>query len=468
MEVTPSKVVFNSSVQSDNLITVKCNNSWSIEVGSSELVLDKTSGPAGENTVTVLSIPDDKSIMMTVSSGGLQKWVTVTAATGSGPSLEVSPASIVFDPNKPAWNVITVRAEAAWKATVSNPEVKITPTEGTGGNQRISVTDMPYGTTATVTVTIVGTDVSKTVTVSRAPRYAWVELPEKVYNKDYVYITYHSQTVKSKKDVRSFTSCYDAVRHVPRYVAYPMHGCYLEGGFGRTSPDPWRPEPTMTEEQQSIIYDRDDWQNWPWANNPKPGWPKSDLTLWTRCDGVYFGRGHMMASSHRGGAGAPINIQTFLPTNIAPENMLYGTHWGTVERSIASNWICNDTLYVVHGTYFENDDHRVYDAGNYNRITEGVSKICIVPTHRFTVLLRTKKGNTGKHIAECEADELTAVGFWLPQNFTSDSPAVEPSIRDYTFSVSEIERKLGGEFDFFPLCPDEVKDRLSISDWEGL
>lgn len=142
LEVTPSKVVFNSSVQSDNLITVKCNNSWSIEVGSSELVLDKTSGPAGENTVTVLSIPDDKSIMMTVSSGGLQKWVTVTAATGSGPSLEVSPASIVFDPNKPAWNVITVRAEAAWKATVSNPEVKITPTEGTGGNQRISVTDM--------------------------------------------------------------------------------------------------------------------------------------------------------------------------------------------------------------------------------------------------------------------------------------------------------------------------------------
>lgn len=224
----------------------------------------------------------------------------------------------------------------------------------------------------------------------------------------------------------------------------------------------------MTEAQQSIIYDREDWRNWPWANNPNPGWPKSDLTLWTRCNGVYFSRGHMMASSHRGGAGAELNIQTFYPSNIAPENMMYGTHWGIVERAISNDWICNDTLYVVQGTWFENDDNKVYDAGNYDRTTQGVSKICIVPTHRFTVLLRTKKGNTGKHVAECRADELTAIGFWLPQNFDSESPAVIPSIREYTFSVAEIERRIGGEFDFFPLCPDAVKETLTVSDWTGL
>ncbi|UKI39750.1 MAG: hypothetical protein L6V35_02770 [Alistipes putredinis] len=96
LEVTPAKVTFSRTIQSQNLITVKCNNSWSIQVGSPELVLDKTNGNAGENIVTVLSIPDGKSIMMTVSSGGLQKWVSVTASGGGVPSLEVSPASIDF------------------------------------------------------------------------------------------------------------------------------------------------------------------------------------------------------------------------------------------------------------------------------------------------------------------------------------------------------------------------------------
>lgn len=124
MEVTPAKVVFSRTVQSENRITVKCNNSWSIQLGSPELVLDKTSGNAGENIVTVLSIPDGKSIMMTVSSGGLQKYVSVTAAGEDTPSLEVSPSSIDFDPDKPSWNVITVRSDVAWKAVVSNPEVK--------------------------------------------------------------------------------------------------------------------------------------------------------------------------------------------------------------------------------------------------------------------------------------------------------------------------------------------------------
>ncbi len=472
LEVTPAKVTFSRTIQSQNLITVKCNNSWSIQVGSPELVLDKTNGSAGENIVTVLSIPDGKSIMMTVSSGGLQKWVSVTASGGGVPSLEVSPASIDFDPAKPAWNVITVHSDVAWKAVVSNPEVKIAPTEGVGGSERISVTDMPYGVTATVTVTTArtdgGEDVSKTVTVSRRPQYAWVELPAQVDNPDYVYIKHFAKTVKSKKDVRNYTTCYDASRHVPRYVAYPMHGCYQEGGFGRTTPDPWRPDPAMTEAQQSIIYDREDWQNWPWSNNPTPGRSKSDLTLWTRCNGVYFNRGHMMASAHRGGAGAELNVQTFYPSNIAPENMMYYAHWELIEKSISSNWICNDTLYVVQGTWFENDDNTVYDAGNYNRTSPGVSKICVVPTHRFTLLLRTKSGSTGKHVAECGADELTAIGFWLPQNFDSESPAAVPSIGEYTCSVAEIERRIGGEFDFFPLCPDAVKERFDVSDWAGL
>lgn len=472
LEVSPVKVVFDESNPAANIITVKSNNSWNIDVASSELLLDKTSGGAGENSVTVLSIPSGKSIMMTVSSAGLQKWVTVTSKGSASVSLSVSPTEIDFNPDKPAWNVITVRSDVQWVATVSDPALEIDPMSGTGDGDRISVTAIPYGRTETVTISTARTDggenISRTVTVSRAPRYAWVELPAKVDNDDYVYVTNYATTVKTGKSVRNYTSCYDVVRHVPRLVAYPMHACYKEGGYGRTNPDPWRPDPQLTQQQQSVIYDVDDWQNWPWANNPKPGWSKSELTLWTRCNGVYFGRGHMMASSHRGGAGSLLNIQTFYPSNIAPENMLYSSHWGTVENSIVNNWFCNDTLYVVQGTYFENDDNTVYDAGNYDRTTPGVSKICVVPTHRFTVLLRTKNGNTGKHIAECSAEEVMAIGFWFPQNFTSETPSTEPSLSEYTFSVAEIERKIGSEFSFFPLCPDGVKDKMNVADWPAL
>ena len=40
----------------------------------------------------------------------------------------------------------------------------------------------------------------------------------------------------------------------------------------------------------------------------------------------------------------------------------------------------------------------------------GYSKECIVPTHYYKLLLRTRSGNLRKPIQECSAGELKAVG----------------------------------------------------------
>ena len=61
-----------------------------------------------------------------------------------------------------------------------------------------------------------------------------------------------------------------------------------------------------------------------------------------------------------------------------------------------------------------------------------------------------------------------AIGFWFPQSFTGDKLSSLPPLADYIYSVSEIEKKIGGEFSFFPLAPSEAKKKYNINDWLGL
>ena len=89
-------------------------------------------------------------------------------------------------------------------------------------------------------------------------------------NADYKYGTLRGKTYTSKKNVRNYSYCYDVRRHNPMWVAYPCHTIYWEGGYTRPNPDPWRPNPDLTENEQSIIYAAD-WKSWPWSsNNNKP------------------------------------------------------------------------------------------------------------------------------------------------------------------------------------------------------
>ena len=302
--------------------------------------------------------------------------------------------------------------------------------------------------------------------------YPWAELPETVTgNDDYRYITHYSTTVRSGQRVRNYVSCYDVRRHNPMWVAHIHHDCYYEGGWSRSDPDPWRPDPELEEHEQSIIYPYD-WNDWysgisNWPADEKYYWSPNNFDLPVKPDGgeKTITKGHMLRSADRGGAGKEINIQTFYPTNVSPELYLHSNTWDIVEEKLSDDWTCSDTTYVVTGCYYGDDSYKLIDASSWGSATPGKSKTCIMPVARYRVILRTKSGITGKPVAECSADELISIGFWFPQAFDGQRIYEETDESQWIFSVADIEKKIGGEFRFFPTVPENVKQQRNLSDW---
>lgn len=303
---------------------------------------------------------------------------------------------------------------------------------------------------------------------------AYIERPTTLKpNSDYKYVDHRATTYRTKQNVRNYEACYDIRRHNPMWVAYPCHEIYWEGGYTRPVKDPWRPDPYFKENEQSIIY-ASDWNAWPWSSTG--GTPSDKYQYWSPMPtGKTVTKGHLMRSAERGcgDKNNPIdlNIQTFYPTNIAPESYLNETsedsHWGMVEDILPNQWRCSDTVYVVTGCYYGDNSWALKDASNWGTVSDK-SKDCIMPTARYKLVLRTKTGSTGKPIWQCSADEVMAIGFWFPQNFTGAKLSSLPPLADYIYSVSDIEKRIGSEFNFFPLAPEGVKDSYNINDWPGL
>ncbi len=308
-----------------------------------------------------------------------------------------------------------------------------------------------------------GTDPGEPLQPIVGPSADWYEIPTTINgSSDWKYITHHTRTVVSNQKVRNYTSCYDVRRKNPMWVASAHHPCYLEGS-GRTSPDPWMPDPCLNPEDQSIIYSLD-WKNWPWTStNSKPTdqnwyWSPSNYD-----PGQYFTKGHLLRSHDRRGNGKEINKQTFYPTNISPEIHLHPNIWTTVENALTDDWTCSDTTYVVTGNYYGNDQYQAIDASNSGN-RSSISKTCIVPVARYRVILRTKSGNTGKPISQCSSNELIAIGFWFPQKLDGTAQT-NANIEDFIFTVDQIEQKIGGNFNFFPKAPASVMSTVNPSDW---
>lgn len=295
--------------------------------------------------------------------------------------------------------------------------------------------------------------------------YRWAELPatpaDMTNRKIY---TFWSTTVSTKQYLRNYTYCYDTKRHCPLWIAHPQHACYEEGGRTRPETDPWAADPNMTQAEQAIIW------IWPGDNRDKYVVSESPLYRW--------GRGHMLASGYRGCGDennpAEINVQTFYSCNIAPQGgKVFSSLWQQAEWRIQDNYVCADTLYCVSGAHFDEGAIAAYDGSwvNTNAQTRGhidESKPCEVPTHYYKLILRTRNGNTGKAIQECDASELIAVGFWFENgDGTDDSGAATPTLgAAHMKSVEWIEQQTG--FTFFPDVPPSVKQQCNPSDWEDL
>lgn len=285
----------------------------------------------------------------------------------------------------------------------------------------------------------------------------WAELPsnfESPSADQFVHTTW-TTTVTSGRRVRNYTYCYDTRRHNPVWVAYPHHRCYMEGS-GR-SDEPWAADPVLPESQQSKIYASsagDTYQYW-----------TADLVTGAYGSG-YWSRGHLCMSRERPGKGLEINMQTFRPTNVAPqasEPSAFGKIWGNIEEAISGGTIPADTLYIVAGCYYENDNNwKEKDASN-NGALSSLSKDCVMPTRQFKMAVRKKTVQVGKPIQECTADELETIAFWV-ESLTKSTATDKSQLDQFIVPISEIETAMGMKF--FPGIPDAAKSRKgTLSAW---
>lgn len=252
------------------------------------------------------------------------------------------------------------------------------------------------------------------VTDSPAKYAGWAELPAEERNSDYYY-AYHMIPDKGNGKVRNFAVCYSDELGCPVWVASPMHSYYTQRNTSRS--DAYAPDPKIPSSIQ--VHKRDG-----------------------------YTRGHLLGSSDRlVSAGA--NKQAFYYSNIAPQLSsgfnTGGGVWNNLE-SYCDEQLCSDTLYMVNGCHWENK--RTTSSGT------------VIPTHYYKVLLRTKKGNSGKWVVNCSESELKCVVFMVEHN--SSQHKVQPH-RGMMMSVAELEELTGHTF--FPNVPNAPKDTYNPSDW---
>jgi endonuclease G len=281
--------------------------------------------------------------------------------------------------------------------------------------------------TATLSITI-GGDAPQTFNITQLsstqqaqPSFSgWAEIPEEKDNSNYTYVT-HTITLDNKK-VRNYSICFDKSVKASLWVAYPLHSAYI-GGLGRT--DEWAFDPLIADT---------------WQANCVHGSYK----------GAYD-RGHQIPSGDRT-ASKEMNEQTFYMSNMTPQaSNLNQQMWANLESKIRS-YSCSDTLYVVTGAYFGKDGK------GSGSTTDAAGNTCPLPSYYYKVVLRTRSGNTGKTIKECQDSELKSIGFWVQHKAASGQPT-----KSICKSVSDIEKETG--FTFFPQVSAAVKSQNVPAEW---
>lgn len=270
--------------------------------------------------------------------------------------------------------------------------------------------------------------------VSGPTRYSgWPELlAEQESNSDYYY-AYHlcpDLTIRGYK-ARNYTVCFSAEHHCPVWVAAPRHACY-EGTANRTN-----------------------------AYKADPDIP-SGIQYYSKSTDSGCNKGHMLGSAERTCSRA-VNEQVFYYSNIAPQYSS-GFNTGGGGWNLLEDWIdtkvCTDTTYLVIGTYFDRYEDRYGNTASPKKISFGNRNDVSCPTMFYIAVLRTKKGNTGKSVMECSADELMCAAFVRCHNNALKGKQV--SSKDM-YSIAELEELTG--FTYFPNVPNAPKNSYKASDW---
>ena len=240
------------------------------------------------------------------------------------------------------------------------------------------------------------------------------------------YYAYHSFSGR-----RNYTVCFSSEHHCAMWVAAPRHSCY-EGGTGRS--DAYKADPDIP----------------------------AGIQFKSKDTGAGCNKGHLLGSAERT-CSSEANKQVFYYTNIVPQySSGYNTGgggWNILEDYIDTK-VCADTLYEVVGCYYESfKDGYGYSASPKKMSFGGRSDVSC-PTMFYYAVLRTKKGNTGKSVKECTADELQCVAFVRSHNnglFKQSVSAKE------MMSISDLEKLTG--FKYFVNVPNAPKSTFNANDW---
>lgn len=362
---------------------------------------------------------------------------TVMACTTSGsdklfePHIEISTKSIDFDAEGGVKEIqiisnfdYVILPNANWLTAEKgeNFMVKVKAESSNATESRsakIYITSNHYGITETIIV-------SQGAYVPTFDTSGWAEMPVKVEDSNLEYC--HHDKLPSNNKLRNYSFCFDKSKHCALWVAYPLHECYTEGRGKRT--DAWSYDPCCVED----VYE---------PNLRNAYYPQGGSSF-------SHSRGHQLPSADRLASNED-NATTFYYTNMTPQlQSLNGGTWASLEGNITNKWICSDTLYVVTGAHFEAGVNYDYAWDN-----KGSGKACAVPTHYYKVVLRTKKGNSGKWVGNCSASELQCVGFWFEHKDNASRQ---------TMTVAEIEKKTGHTF--FPNVKNAPKSTYTPSDWQ--
>ena len=298
---------------------------------------------------------------------------------------------------------------AVMAAAMQSEKIYLAANQSAARTARISVI---FSTGESYSLTVHQAAGSSSVSFNRA----WAELPVCQTGSNQTIVD-HYCTGKDGRKVRNFTMLYDTKECIARWVAYPIHSSYMEAPYVRSNA--WAYDPKVPTNQQADLDGRS-------------------------YQGGYI-RGHQCMSNHRYvQASSEMNAQTFYSTNIMPQNSTFNSGlWGSMEQ-VCTAQACSDTLYCVTGNW-----------GTRGYATDQNGKRIAAPEYCFKVILRTRSGRTGKRIDQItDASQLKAIGYWAANASSSNSG----NLRDYTVSVSEIERKTG--FKFFPMLDEKIAEQV--------
>ena len=275
-------------------------------------------------------------------------------------------------------------------------------------------------------------------------KYGWYELPVINYsqsgsylidnNNRNLYYAHHICAGGEKgpggKTARNYTVCFSAEHHCPVWVAAPRHSMY-SGSTKRT--DAYGKDPSIPADIQYKKKDADSGCN----------------------------NGHMLGSAERTSSKAT-NEQVFYFSNIAPQYQSTfntgGGGWNTLEDWV-DDQVCSDTLYVVIGAYFEKYTDRRGYTDSPTKISFGGRSDVGKPTMFYYILMRTKKGTSGKALKNCTASEIKCAAFVRSHKTPSGVAVSEKDL----MSVSDLEKITG--FTYFPNVPQAPKSSYNASDW---